>query len=447
MGHIDLAAPVSHIWFFKGVPSRIGYLLDIAPRELEKVLYFAASIVTAVDVEKRARGPRRSRGQGQGRVRAHLRRPRRGPRGARAAARSAGATTSPRARRSDFDEDDDFWARGLSNWAEEQGAAAARGGARARRRPVRRVRPDDHDRGLEEDPRARPQRGDPRGPQALAARARERRDRGDADPRGARAARAGAREGHRLEEGRGHEAPEQASARRCSRARSSRARTPSSSPGVDAEEPREGARPRQRPPARRARDRRAGSTGDGYASSTNDLCLRTDGKIRKEDLDAIVQWALKVREMYLDIESRRERRARGSGRLRPAPGADLAALPRARAEAGRQRRADLPRAQGPLRLPLRVRRLLPRRDGRGVHPRPAPATSTSNAEAESLRETIRTVEGPEAAARDQAAEGRERVRQVREPAGVDGPRGDPGDPARAAPDGAARRRPLRHLAT
>src|SRR5206468_1772537 len=48
MGHIDLAAPVSHIWFFKGVPSRIGYLLDIAPRELEKVLYFAASIVTAV---------------------------------------------------------------------------------------------------------------------------------------------------------------------------------------------------------------------------------------------------------------------------------------------------------------------------------------------------------------------------------------------------------------
>ena len=53
MGHIDLAAPVSHIWFFKGVPSRIGYLLDIAPRELEKVLYFAASIITAVDVEKR----------------------------------------------------------------------------------------------------------------------------------------------------------------------------------------------------------------------------------------------------------------------------------------------------------------------------------------------------------------------------------------------------------
>src|ERR671921_2013958 len=55
MGHIDLAAPVSHIWFFKGVPSRIGYLLDMAPKDLEKVLYFAASIVTWVDDEARQR--------------------------------------------------------------------------------------------------------------------------------------------------------------------------------------------------------------------------------------------------------------------------------------------------------------------------------------------------------------------------------------------------------
>jgi DNA-directed RNA polymerase subunit beta' len=55
MGHVDLAAPVSHIWFFKGVPSRIGYLLDMAPKELEKVLYFAASIVTWVDEEARSR--------------------------------------------------------------------------------------------------------------------------------------------------------------------------------------------------------------------------------------------------------------------------------------------------------------------------------------------------------------------------------------------------------
>ncbi|MGN0302028.1 MAG: DNA-directed RNA polymerase subunit beta', partial [Anaerotardibacter sp.] len=53
MGHIELAAPVSHIWYFKGSPSRLGYLLDIAPKELEKVLYFASSIITKVDKEAR----------------------------------------------------------------------------------------------------------------------------------------------------------------------------------------------------------------------------------------------------------------------------------------------------------------------------------------------------------------------------------------------------------
>ena len=46
MGHIELAAPVSHIWYFKGIPSRIGLMLDISPRQLEKVLYFASYIVT-----------------------------------------------------------------------------------------------------------------------------------------------------------------------------------------------------------------------------------------------------------------------------------------------------------------------------------------------------------------------------------------------------------------
>ena len=54
MGHIRLAAPVSHIWFFKGVPSRMGYLLDIAPKELEKVLYFGGSyVIVSVDTERR----------------------------------------------------------------------------------------------------------------------------------------------------------------------------------------------------------------------------------------------------------------------------------------------------------------------------------------------------------------------------------------------------------
>src|SRR5207244_2444857 len=78
MGHIDLAAPVSHIWFFKGVPSRIGYLLDIAPKELEKVLYFAASIVTSVDKEARDKAVPEL-------------------------------------------EDEEYWGRTLNNWAEEAG--------------------------------------------------------------------------------------------------------------------------------------------------------------------------------------------------------------------------------------------------------------------------------------------------------------------------------------
>jgi DNA-directed RNA polymerase subunit beta' len=53
MGHIELAAPVTHIWFFKGVPSRLGYLLDLAPKDLEKVIYFAAYMITSVDTEGR----------------------------------------------------------------------------------------------------------------------------------------------------------------------------------------------------------------------------------------------------------------------------------------------------------------------------------------------------------------------------------------------------------
>ncbi len=53
MGHIELAAPVTHIWFFKGVPSRLGYLLDMSPKDLEKVIYFAAYLITHVDEEKR----------------------------------------------------------------------------------------------------------------------------------------------------------------------------------------------------------------------------------------------------------------------------------------------------------------------------------------------------------------------------------------------------------
>jgi DNA-directed RNA polymerase subunit beta' len=54
MGHIELASPIAHVWFVKGVPSRMGYLLDISPKDLDRVLYFASSIVTWVDREERA---------------------------------------------------------------------------------------------------------------------------------------------------------------------------------------------------------------------------------------------------------------------------------------------------------------------------------------------------------------------------------------------------------
>ncbi|HEY1354199.1 MAG TPA: DNA-directed RNA polymerase subunit beta' [Ktedonobacteraceae bacterium] len=53
MGHIELASPVSHIWYFKGTPSRIGLLLDLSPRNLERILYFALYVVTHIDEDGR----------------------------------------------------------------------------------------------------------------------------------------------------------------------------------------------------------------------------------------------------------------------------------------------------------------------------------------------------------------------------------------------------------
>ena len=53
MGHIELAAPVTHIWYFKGVPSRLGYLLNMAPKDLEKIIYFAAYRVMSIHTEDR----------------------------------------------------------------------------------------------------------------------------------------------------------------------------------------------------------------------------------------------------------------------------------------------------------------------------------------------------------------------------------------------------------
>ena len=61
MGHIELASPVSHIWYFKGTPSRLGLLLDISPRNLERILYFALYIVTRVHEDERRRAIEKAR--------------------------------------------------------------------------------------------------------------------------------------------------------------------------------------------------------------------------------------------------------------------------------------------------------------------------------------------------------------------------------------------------
>ena len=68
MGHIELAAPVTHIWYFKGVPSRLGYLLDLAPKDLEKIIYFAAYLITSVDDDGAAQRPADHRGRDVGRA-------------------------------------------------------------------------------------------------------------------------------------------------------------------------------------------------------------------------------------------------------------------------------------------------------------------------------------------------------------------------------------------
>ena len=110
MGHIDLAAPVSHIWFFKGVPSRIGYLLDMAPKELEKVLYFAASMVTWVDDE--ARAPTSTRSRSRSTRCSTATRPRRRSACSSSRSRSSVVCSSSRSAKTprDFSDDDHLWA-------------------------------------------------------------------------------------------------------------------------------------------------------------------------------------------------------------------------------------------------------------------------------------------------------------------------------------------------
>src|SRR3954454_7959264 len=73
MGHIELASPVSHIWFVKGTPSRIGLLLDVTPRLLEQVLYFAKYIITEVNEQARERLVEQIRQEAERRIEARER--------------------------------------------------------------------------------------------------------------------------------------------------------------------------------------------------------------------------------------------------------------------------------------------------------------------------------------------------------------------------------------
>jgi len=301
MGHIDLAAPVSHIWFFKGVPSRIGYLLDIAPRELEKVLYFAASIVTAVDNEKRAADVNALEDQ----VKAESERIDVDRDEALAALEdrlSRRRDYFAKGKERNFDEDDDFWARGLSNWAEEQGLPTLEdvrklvSGLFVELVPQistedsKKIRELVRNAAIRDDRRLTPRELDQvalAAEQVLKAIAPLEKELDKAT---------GAKKGaitkhvHRVVDGllTGEELNEEDA---------------KLAAGVDV---------KNLEKARELGNGLLADTIDGAAADSdlrelaNDLCLRTDGRIQKEDLDATVQWALKVREMYLDIESRRE---------------------------------------------------------------------------------------------------------------------------------------------
>ena len=149
------------------------------------------------------------------------------------------------------------------------------------------------------------------------------------------------------------------------------------------------------------------------------------------------------------------RSARCSTRTSPTPRPTSTTPPSARARPGRssrtlkvqgrdRRRGAVPRAQGALRLSLWLGRVLPRRHGRRVGARPARAGQPRGRGARA-RAHDPQLQGPEAEQGDQAPEGRVGLPQLAQPARVDDPRGGPGHPAGAAPDGAARRRPVRHL--
>src|SRR5438067_205066 len=304
MGHIDLAAPVSHIWFFKGVPSRIGYLLDIAPRELEKVLYFAASIVTHVDVEAR----QKDLADLEDKVKAESERiyvDRDEQLAALEQRLQRRRDFFTKGKEKDFDEDDDFWVRGLNNWAEEQGlppleeARSLVGGLFVEIAPglttedSKKIRELVRNAAIRDDRRLTPRELEVVASAALEIQSaleplRKELETATGSKKGAitkhlnRIVDALLGGGDLVDEDK--ELVGQVEMKQVERARDL-------GNGL-LREVLEQAEPDAEP--------------DQVRELTNDLCLRTDGKIQKEDLDAIVQWLLKVREMYLDMQSRRE---------------------------------------------------------------------------------------------------------------------------------------------
>ncbi len=451
MGHIDLAAPVSHIWFFKGVPSRIGYLLDIAPKELEKVLYFAASIVVHVDDEKRlsdlgelsekvdaeveqlAIDREEQFGEVEERL---LRRREFFASGADRRLRRGRRVLGPHARRV----------------GRRPGLPAARGGPRARQRRAQGRRPPHRRRGH----RAR----------CASSCARPPCARTGSSPR---ASSTPSRPGPRP-----CSTPTRRPSRTPARARARPSRNgkkaierlalylAGDNDALDAKKD-DGLIERvleAKGDAQKELDRARGLGGGLLADVVraaidlpeeeraelrdlaNDLCLKTDGRMSKDDVKVLEAWALKVREAYLDAQARRKDADEATEERVETLRDGVRAVQGDQAQGRRGRRAALPRAARPLRLRLGLRRLLRRRHGRRGDPRAAAARGPRRPRARPARDD-QDLQGPAPAARDQAPQGRVGVPRVRQQAGLDGARRDPGHPAGAAPDGAARRRPLR----
>ncbi len=305
MGHIDLAAPVSHIWFFKGVPSRIGYLLDIAPRELEKVLYFAASIVTSVDTEARQKDLNDledkvkaeseqiyvDRDENLAALEDRLKRRR---------------TYFTKGTERNFDEDDDFWGRGLSNWAEEQGVPTLEEvrelvgkmfvevANQITTEDSKKIRELVRNSAIRDDRRLSPKELETVANVAIQIRealAPLYKELGKAT-----GSKKGAITKHinRVLDG------------LLDKKASVHEEDVDLVANVDQKQL-EKARDLGKGLLREVLETAdPGASPDDLRELTNDLCLRTDGKISKEDLDAIVQWAIKVREMYQDIEARKD---------------------------------------------------------------------------------------------------------------------------------------------